>query len=180
MNALLILFLRDELNLTPALIGVVYGTAAAAGVIASLLPSRIAARLGSGWTMIRALTLFGAATMTAPLAAALPALTLPILLSGRALASAGGLVYSVVGFSLLQSLTPAPMLGRMAATTQTLATGSLALGAIGGGFLAERVGLTPTLWCAAAGTLLGLPLLWWSPVRRMQRPPPPDEIEAVQ
>jgi len=82
--------------------------------------------------------------------------------------SYGGVIYNVNGRSFLQTITPDRMLGRAIATNRFVVWGVIPIGSFVGGVLGSRLGLRPTLWIAAGGTLLAFipPLL--SPVRRLR------------
>jgi MFS family permease len=64
--------------------------------------------------------------------------------------SAAVAVTSIIGFSARQALCPPGMLGRVSATTRMLTWGIIPLAAMGGGWLAEVIGVRPTLWVIAA------------------------------
>jgi hypothetical protein len=72
--------------------------------------------------------------------------------------SAAVAVTSIIGFSARQALCPPGMLGRVSATTRMLTWGIIPLAAIGGGWLAEVIGVRPTLW-VIAGLYFVEPLL---------------------
>jgi hypothetical protein len=82
-----------------------------------------------------------------------PLPAIPLLLVGRLLAGAGLPLFVVNAVSLRQAITPAPLLGRVAAGIRSITWGVLPVGALLGGLLGEHIGLRPTLLVAACGSL---------------------------
>ena len=67
------------------------------------------------------------------------------------------MTWSVISVSLRQELIPARLLGRVNSAYALFGFGSLSLGAVAGGVLAARYGLTAPFWCSfAAMTVLTL------------------------
>ena len=96
-----------------------------------------------------------------------PGTALVMLAVGVLIGEFGACIYDIAQISLRQAATPAPLLGRMNATVRFLNWGPIPVGAFVGGLLGESIGLRPTLWIAAIGSLLpAIPLLF-SPVRSM-------------
>jgi predicted MFS family arabinose efflux permease len=57
-----------------------------------------------------------------------------------------GALWSIVGSSLRQRLTPPEMLGRVGSTSLFIAAGGNCAGAIFGGLIAARFGITAPFW----------------------------------
>jgi hypothetical protein len=93
----------------------------------------------------------------------------PFIVAGLILATFGGVVFIVTGFSFMQAVTAEHMLGRLNATRRFIVWGVIPLGSLAGSALASQVGLRETLW---VGTILSslsfLPLLL-SPIRSLGR-----------
>jgi MFS family permease len=67
------------------------------------------------------------------------------------------MTWSVISVSLRQELIPARLIGRVNSAYAVFGFGSLSLGAVAGGVLAARYGLTAPFWCSfVAMTLLTL------------------------
>ncbi len=93
-----------------------------------------------------------------PLAAVLAARGVPLivpLVAGGVLFSFGVVVYNVAQVSFRQRLCPPALLGRMNASIRFLVWGPMPLGGLLGGWLGTHLGVTPTLWVAAAGMGVG-------------------------
>ncbi|WP_433859561.1 MFS transporter [Streptomyces kronopolitis] len=170
-------FLVRVLGLAPGVVGLVLSASAVGGLAGALCAGRLAARLG------QARLIWLSALVTGPFALLWP-------LSGRGAGAVlfaigsgvvffGAVVYNVAQVSFRQSLCPPRLLGRMNATLRFLMWGTLPLGALAGGALADAFGArTALVWCAAGFLAVPLPLLL-SPLRRMRDlPAGPDEDAA--
>lgn len=170
-------FLVRVLGLAPGAVGLVLSASAVGGLAGALCAGRLAARLG------QARLIWLSALVTGPFALLWP-------LSGRGAGAVlfaigsgvvffGAVVYNVAQVSFRQSLCPPRLLGRMNATLRFLMWGTLPLGALAGGALADAFGArTALVWCAAGFLAVPLPLLL-SPLRRMRDlPAGPDEDAA--
>ena len=73
--------------------------------------------------------------------------------------------------SLVQAMTPERRLGRVSASIQVVTAGTMPLGALLGGALGSTAGLRVTLLIGAAGTLLPLLAMTFSPLRALRVPP---------
>jgi hypothetical protein len=91
-----------------------------------------------------------------------------------------GAIFIFINFlSLRQSVTPAPMLGRMTSTMRWLILLPAGPGALLGGWLGEHVGLRAALGFSGA-TAVGLACFAWRlPVIRSVRTLPTLKAEAV-
>jgi MFS family permease len=70
------------------------------------------------------------------------------------------MTWSVISVSLRQELIPARLLGRVNSAYALFGFGSLAVGAVAGGLLAARFGLTAPCWCSFTAMSL-LTLVAW-------------------
>ncbi|MFI9075525.1 MFS transporter [Streptomyces sioyaensis] len=159
-------FLVRVLGLAPGVVGLVLSASALGGLAGALGAGRLAARLG------QARLIWLSALVTGPFAVLWP-------LSGRGAGAVlfaigsgvvffGAVVYNVAQVSFRQALCPPRLLGRMNATLRFLMWGTLPLGALAGGALADAFGARTALaWCAAGFLAVPLPLLL-SPLRRMR------------
>jgi hypothetical protein len=74
-------------------------------------------------------------------------------------------VSNINGISLLQSITPDRLLGRMNASRRFVVWGVMPLGGLIGGALGSHVGLRETMWIGAVGASLAFLWMLFSPVR---------------
>ncbi|MGW3076082.1 MFS transporter [Kitasatospora sp. NPDC001132] len=160
------------LDLSPGAIGVLLSVSAVGGLAGALCAGQLARWIG------QARLIWVSTVVTAPFALLWPlsgsgaGVVLFGLASGVVLF--GAVAYNVAQVSFRQSVCPPELLGRMNATMRFLVWGTLPIGALVGGVVADAAGPRTALWLCAAGFLLvPLPLLL-SPLRRMRELPGPD------
>jgi MFS family permease len=163
------------LDLSPQLIGLSLVPVGVGGLAAALVSGRLSRRLGVGPTLIGAALVFGPATLAFPLAPV--SYPVPFLAAGFALLGFGGITFNITGISLVQTLTPERLLGRVNATRRFLVWGAIPLGSLVGGGLASTIGLRPTLFVGAAGSCLCFLPMFLSPLRSLREMPAEQEVE---
>ncbi|MFI0977350.1 MFS transporter [Streptomyces sp. NPDC021093] len=169
-------YLVRVLGLQPGVLGLMLSASAVGGLAGALCAGRIARRFG------QARIIWLASLATGPFALLWP-------LSGKGAAAAlfavasgvvffGAVVYNVAQVSFRQMLCPPRLLGRMNATLRFMMWGTLPLGALVGGTIADGLGARAALWVCAVGFLVvPLPLLL-SPLRTMRDLPAAELQEA--
>jgi len=148
LDAVLVLYLSLSLNLTPALIGLVFVGSNVGSVLGALLSGQVAAHLGTGRATVLAALLAGAGMLIVPLAGVAGAAAVPLLMLARFLYGFGNLMFFVQHITLRQSQTPPALQGRMHASVRFLAGGEFPLSTLLGGALAQRFGLQTVLLLA--------------------------------
>jgi len=113
----------------------------------------------------------GASDLLVPLAGGISVLWLVVgvLVLAQFFFGIGLTIFQIGQVSLRQSLTPDHLQGRMNATLSMVAWGIAPLGGLLGGVLGQLIGLSPTLVLAAAGEMLSVFWLVFSPVRTIQQ-----------
>ncbi|MGW1791174.1 MFS transporter [Streptomyces tubercidicus] len=159
-------FLVRVLGLAPGVVGLVLAASAVGGLAGALCAGRLAARFGQARLIWLSVLATGPFALLWPLSGHGAGAVLFAVGSG--VVFFGAVVYNVAQVSFRQALCPPRLLGRMNATLRFLMWGTLPLGALVGGALAESFGARTALaWCAAGFLLVPLPLLL-SPLRRMR------------
>jgi len=176
-GAVVLIFAVRRLGMSPGTIGLAFALGNIGFLLAAFIAPRVAQRLGIGRTIVGSAMLFGFAWFPAALMTRDTAFLL--LLSGMFIAGFGGTIYNINQVSLRQSITADRMQGRMNATTRFMVWGTIPIGYFIGGVLGGSIGLRPTLWVAAVGSLLAFipPLL--SPVRTLERIPEMPSEEST-
>jgi predicted MFS family arabinose efflux permease len=165
---LYVLYVSRDLGVGPGELGLIFVLGGVGGTLGAIVAGQIARRLGLGRTVVWALMVAGAGDMLIPWVSLLPALTVPLLGFAEFVVTFGVSVFMVNETTLRQQITPDALQGRMHATIGLIVGGCNAIGALGGGLIAEYVGVRPLLIVAATATILsGLWLLTTS-VRRLQ------------
>lgn len=162
-------------GLEPGALGLVLSASAVGGLLGALCSARLAARWGQARLILWSVLLSGPFAVLWPLSGH-GTLGAVLFATGSAGISFGAVVYNIAQVSFRQGLCPPRLLGRMNATLRFLMWGTLPLGALLGGALAQSFGPRTALACCAAGFLLvPLPLLF-SPLRRMRDLPGPESL----
>ena len=152
---MLVLYAQDVLHLSDTAYGLLLTTEAAGAVLGSTMASRIARRFGTGTTLIAAIAISGGSMLVPALWAQPVAVAASLAVGGF-----GGLVWNVLTISLRQSLVPDVLLGRVNSAYRMLGWGTMPVGALAGGLIADGYGLrAPFL---VAGSLSLLLALWLS------------------
>ena len=167
-----VLYVLDVLHVDPLSLGLIFSLGSVGLLVGAVTAARLAKRFGLGLLLV-------------PLAGFLPIApldwTLPVLVFAQALTGFSIPVYNVNQVSLRQAITPDHLQGRMNATMRFIVWGTLPLGALFGGALAEllvgAVGKAPalqlTLLVSAVGSSLAFLWVLFSPVRGLERIPEP-------
>ncbi|WP_327683527.1 MFS transporter [Kitasatospora sp. NBC_00458] len=154
------------LGLSPAAIGVLLSVSAVGGLAGALCAGPLARRIGQGRLIWLAPLVTGPFALLWPLADGRAGAVLFAV--GGVAVLFGAVVYNVAQVSFRQSLCPPELLGRMNATMRFLVWGTLPLGALLGGAVADAAGPRAALWVCAVGILaVPVPLLL-SPLRGMR------------
>jgi MFS family permease len=157
------------LGMKAGTIGLIFALANIGFLLGAFAAPRIPRRLGVGPTIVGSAVLFGLAWV--PVAFAVRGNAFPLLVGAFFVAGFGGTVYNVNQVSLRQAITAERMQGRMNATMRFMVWGTIPIGAFVGGILGNTIGLRPTLWVAAIGSLFAFLPPMFSPVRSLQEIP---------
>ncbi|MFI9553044.1 MFS transporter [Nonomuraea endophytica] len=150
-SAVLVLYATGPMNLPEAGYGLLLGAIAAGSLVGSLAGAWLERRLGRTWTLALALPA-GAVLIGVPAATTSPYLVG----AGFFVGGIGIVVANVVMVSLRQRITPDAMLGRVNSCYRLIAWGTMPLGALMGGLLAQQIGLRPLFAVMALVALTGL------------------------
>jgi predicted MFS family arabinose efflux permease len=166
--AIYILYMVKILHLTAGLVGLVLGLGGLGGLAGAGLLTWLSNRIGIGRVLIFGIACAAIAELAIGTAGGPVALVFGILVMAETGVEFGATIFGIASASLRQSMVPASMLGRAAATAQTINDGIGLIGALAGGVLAESLGICQVIIAAGVGT--GLSLLWilLSPVREIE------------
>ncbi|TQF05511.1 MFS transporter [Kitasatospora acidiphila] len=159
-----VIFLLNRAGLPQGLIGTLIALSGLGGIAGAAVARRVGAAIGTA----RALLLFQLG---------LPVLALLIPLADKGAGAAcylvGGLAVSggvvagnVLRATFIQRYVPAEMFGRTSATTAVVVYGTMPIGALLGGGLAQAFGLGTAMWLSCAAVPLAATVLLCSPIRR--------------
>ena len=167
-----LLFATRDLGLGPAAIGIIAGVGGAGSFLGAALAGRVVARFGIGKTMLLGMVGFTVGNALIPLApSGAVVVGAAFLVAQQLIGDSAGTVYDVVETSLTQSVVAPRILGRVNASITTYTTLLTLIGTIGGGILAEMVGLRQAMAVGVLGGVAAFAFLWFSPIRTMRGVP---------
>jgi MFS family permease len=172
-GSIIIVYAVRELDLSPAVIGLTFSLGSIGGLVGAVVGRPVSTRLGVGPTIVASAVLFGPALMLVPLAP--QSFPIPLLVASFILAGAGAVLYNISAISLMQTLTPERLLGRLNASRRFIVWGTIPLGSLTGGALASVIGLHATLWVGAIGACVCFLPVALSPLRHIHDMPTDSE-----
>jgi MFS family permease len=178
--AIFVLYALRILRLAPWEIGLVFAAGSVGAIIGALVVNRIQKRIGVGPTIIAMAVLFSTPGIAVPLAP--KSFPLPLLIGSFAITQFGGVAYNITQISLRQAITPERLQGRMNAAMRWIVWGTIPLGTLLGGALAQVFTLRAALFVGAIGSIPTFLLVLFSPLRHMHEIPeaitPPTAAQA--
>jgi MFS family permease len=177
--AIIVLFASRELDLSPGVIGLVFGIGATGGLVGAVIAPRLSARFGVGHNIVVGAVLFPLPIVIAAAASGPEWLTGLLLGIAEFISGLGVMLFDVNLNSLQASVIPDQMRSRVAGAFSTINYGIRPFGAVVGGALATWIGLRPTLAVAGIGGALCVLWLLASPipaVRRIEDLPPAESF----
>jgi MFS family permease len=155
--AVFVLFARQVLHVPAAGYGLLFAVYAVGGLAGSAVAARLRNRIGDGPAILASVVFFG-----------LPMIGLRLLrdywIAGLLMGVMGAAegTWTVLTVSLRQALIPDQLLGRVLSAFRLIGWGGLALGALGGGLLADMFGLRAV--ALVAGTVITVSAVFGVPV----------------
>jgi MFS family permease len=160
-DAILVLYITQVLHLGAIYFGVMYTVGSLSGIGAALVSPRMVQHIGTSRVTIISALLIAIGWLLIPLAHGFVPFVLVLLLPGMLLAGAGNTLYNITAQTLVQTTTPESLLGRVISSQTCIGLGTLPLGALLGGILANLFGIRMVLLgaCLVRFGLLALFLL---------------------
>ncbi|MEV5882438.1 MFS transporter [Streptomyces sp. NPDC052020] len=161
-SALLVVYAKQDLRLTDEEYALLFTAAAVGSALGGWVAPRVAARLGTGPTMVLSLVGVGMSRAAFGLA---PGLWLAL---GSFFAiGAATFVYNVAVTSYLQRVTPHALIGRVYATTQAASYGAALLAALTAGVLAQVTSVRTIMLAGGIAAIgCGIACRWTTPRER--------------
>jgi MFS family permease len=168
-NTLVPILVLRNMDVSPALFGLVFSIGAGAALVGALSAAKIGKLIGQGNTVIAALMLSAVASFGFPLAAVIgDASALPIVMVTGSLIGFSSLVFNITQVSARQALCPEHLLGRMNASIRFFVWGVMPISALLAGAFATWFGLAPVLLVGAIGAVLSTWFIFASPLRGLK------------
>ena len=153
--AILVLLAKERLHLGSIGYGLLFTVMAAGSILGSAIGDWLIKKVTATWTIRIGLVIEAALHLV--LATSLNSYVVGFFLFAFGI---HGALWSIVGNSLRQRLTPPEMYGRVASTTLFIAAGGNCVGAVLGGVIAGKFGLTAPYWVAFVVAVLVAATTW--------------------
>ncbi|GAA0911049.1 hypothetical protein GCM10009557_85430 [Virgisporangium ochraceum] len=164
-ETLIALYALSRLGLGAGTLGLCVSLGSVGALAGAVVAPRVVRRFGFGPTFVAGTTLGFVATVLVPLIGG------PVSIAVSYLVTGFGVTISVIGsVTLRQSVTPAHLLGRVNAVMRLASYTAIPVGSLAAGLVATAVGLRAALFVGAAGLLLPVLVLLFSPVPRLRDP----------
>jgi MFS family permease len=171
MFSILILYMVRVLDFSSIEAGAVFAVGSAGSIVGALQANRLGERLGVGSAIVSMAVIFSFAGLAYPLAPW--SFPLPVLMAGQMLFGFSAVAYNILQVSYRQAITPERLQGRMNAAMRWIVWGTIPLGTLAGGAIAQATSLHTAVW---VGAILGTPTFLWvllSPLRAIREMPEP-------
>jgi predicted MFS family arabinose efflux permease len=165
-NTLYMLLVVDALGFKPAALGMIFAVGGVSALLGALAAQRASDWLGTGPAMVLGLAVGGFAMVLPPLAHGAGASSVALLVAHQLVGDGALTIYLINTVTLVQTVTPHAILGRVNASLRFLNHSSTLIGLLVGGVAGQLVGLRPTMLVGAAGVWLAAGLLAASPIRK--------------
>jgi MFS family permease len=165
LGTLYMLLVVDALGFKPAPLGMIFAVGGVSSLLGALTAQRVADWLGTGRAMVVGLAVGGFAMALPPLAHGAGASSVALLVAQQLIGDGALTIYFISSVTLVQTVTPHAILGRVNASLRFLNHSSTLIGLLAGGVAGQFVGLRPTMLVGAAGVWLAAALLAASPIR---------------
>jgi predicted MFS family arabinose efflux permease len=162
------LFIVDDLQLGAVFVGVFLSLGGVGGVLGSLAAGWISSRIGIGGGFIIGSVTMAAGVLLVGVAPAGMGLGLVLAGGGYLLFVCGIPIFNVAAVTIRQAVTPAALLGRTNATMRFLIWGTIPLGSLIGGVVAEATSSRAVVVLSGAALLIPTVLLAMSPIRGLR------------
>lgn len=150
-DAIYVLFLVDQIGLTPTLIGILFSLGAGGMLIASVISNRLSTSIGVGPLLILAFVAMSVAAFLAASASGDLWLAFGMVVIAELGFIAGLTAWNITQVSYRQSVTPNYLLGRVSSVFTVISRLASPIGALVGGFVGEFVGIRPSMFVSSVG-----------------------------
>ena len=171
MFSIVILYMVRVLHLSSIQAGAVFAVGSAGSIAGALLANRLGKKFGVGSAIVFMAVIFSFGGLAYPLAPA--SFPLPLLMAGQLLFGFSAVAYNILQVSYRQAITPERLQGRMNAAMRWIVWGTIPLGTLAGGAIAQATSLHTAIW---VGAVLATPTFLWvvlSPLRSIREMPEP-------
>ena len=158
-STLYMLFVVNSLGFKPGVLGVIFAVGGASSIFGALAAERTAGALGTGMAIAAGLAINGVALMLLPIAHGHSYISVALLVAQQLIGDSAATIYFINSVSLIQAITPRPVLGRVNASLRFLGLASVLLGQLAAGIGGGIIGLRSTIALGAAGLWVAAAIL---------------------
>ena len=173
-----LLYVSRNLGIGPLAFGTMFSVSSVGFLVGAFVSAQVIRWAGTGRALVLGVVVVGLTDMATPLAGGPIIATTLVLTTAMFFFGIGATIYNVSQVSMRQAYTPLRLQGRMHGAMNTLEVGLVPIGALLGGVLGEAIGLRPTLFIGAAGEMLGIIWLLFTPVWSLRSLPSGPEDDA--
>jgi len=145
------LFVVNSLGFKPGVLGVIFAVGGVGSILGALAAERTANTFGTGMAICAGLAIDAVALMLLPIAHGSGYISVALLVAQQIIGDSAATIYLVNSVSLIQAITPSPVLGRVNASLRFLTLGSVLIGQLVAGIAGGLIGLRATIALGAAG-----------------------------
>ena len=182
-GSLFLVFASEELGLDPATIGLIAAVGGASSLLGAVLAGRTSRRFGIGPSILLGLVAFTVSSALLPIApAGAIAIAIGVLVAAQLVGDCGATIQEINELSLVQSIVPNNLLGRVSSSVEFLTHLWLLIGTVVGGVLGEWFGVRFAMWIGVLGGVTAIAFVWMSPLRTLRTavvPEPEQPFVAV-
>jgi len=184
MGAILIVYLVRSLEMSPSMIGLMFGIANVGYLGGALTSNRVAGMIGVGPAIIVG-GACGIAMLLVPLAPQNANDAFLFIVIAETIVAYGVVLYNVTQVSMRQAITPERLQGRMNSVMRFIVWGVMPLGTLLGGSVATLIGLRAAIWAGAVGVSLAWLPLVIGPIWSLREVPqtgeePPEKLAQTE
>ncbi|WP_410580873.1 MFS transporter [Amycolatopsis sp. lyj-108] len=154
-TSVLVLLAKERLQLGSVGYGLLFTCIAVGGLLGSIAGDRLIAWCTPTWTLRIGLLIEAGTHLVLATSTSAPVVGVTLFLFG-----VHGALWGIVGSSLRQRLTPPDMLGRVGSTSLFIIAGGNCVGALLGGAVASKFGLTTPYWAGFVVAVIVSALTW--------------------
>ncbi|MCW5876383.1 MAG: MFS transporter [Anaerolineales bacterium] len=172
--AIYLLYLAQDLQLSPAMIGAIFAASGGAAMVGATLAGPAARRIGVGPAIIFGWLLQNLGRLAIPFAAG--AALLPVLFAAHIAMGVFGTVANIHQWTFRQNTVSDDFLARVTAGHRFAVYGTATLGSLLGGLLGTQMGLQSALVVCGFLALLGPLYAYLSPLRKVHLQPGSETV----
>ncbi|TMR92802.1 MFS transporter [Nonomuraea basaltis] len=174
MNSIYALYVIRDLGVPAAWFGSILAGGGVGSIIGALLAVKVMRRFAIGKVLLWSIVYGNLALFLIPLATGPVWVSVTMLVAAQLISGVTSQIFFVTNTTLVQTVTPPQLQGRVVASIYSLGLIPAPLGALGAGLLAGALGTRTALWVVVTiGALVPMAAMAWSPLAKLKEMPEP-------